>query len=461
MNGEEFLKLLISPTNILISFLALLIIVVYTMFSANSIDNLEDRRDYKRNIYHKLFCSGIFAVYYIGIFKGGDTYAYFCTMEVLQNLMFDDFGKYLTIVNDPPSMEYYFGYFNYNIGYPPRFIYMEEESFSVAKFLLPFYVITFNSYLALTFLLAFIMSKANWKIYMIAKSTGIFQKTLLKIFVLYLPSVAFWCSGVSKDMLVYTSILFCVYYLYSLLRLKPTLFKKMQYVLGLIVFSYIIYRTRPFILYPLLVPILLMAVTGVINRIKSFSFLRIIIKGVVYTSLVIGILIGLALVTANNLLESSESFSEAVIVQQDFKNNKGVYGADDSKRYDLGITDYSPLGIMKVAPLTVLTGIYRPFLWEGLTPSLIFNGLESVFYLFMTFWFIFVKFKVRLNAFQTNELLSFAIGFVFVFAFIAGFTSILFGVLVRIRAPLLPFLGMLLSIDYKSYLKSLVPSTNL
>lgn len=460
MNGEEFLKLLISPANVLISFLVLLIIIAYTMFNANSIDDLEERRDYKRNVYHKLFFSGLFAVYYIGIFKGGDTYAYFCTMEVLQNLMFSDFEKYLTIVNDPPSMEYYLGYFNFKIGYPPRFIYMEEESFNVAKFLLPFHIITFNSYLGLTFLLAFIMSIANWKIYKIAKASGIFQKTLLKIFVLYLPSVAFWCSGISKDMLVYTSILFCVYYIYSILRLKPSFIKKVQYVVGLLIFSYIIYRTRPFILYPLLVPILLMGVSGIINRIKSFPFLRMVIKGGVYVLMLIGVVIGLSLITANNLLESSESFTEAIIVQQDFKNNTGVYGADDSKRYDLGISDYSPAGIIRVAPLTILTGIYRPFIWESLSLSLIFNGLESLSYLFMTFWFFFVKFRTRLSAFQTNELLSFAIGFVFVFAFIAGFTSILFGVLVRIRAPLLPFLGMLLSIDYKLYLKSLVPSTN-
>ena len=47
---------------------------------------------------------------------------------------------------------------------------------------------------------------------------------------------------------------------------------------------------------------------------------------------------------------------------------------------------------------------------------------------------------------QSHELLLFAISFVLIMAFVTGLTSGLFGVLVRLRAPLLPFAIILLSL---------------
>ena len=41
----------------------------------------------------------------------------------------------------------------------------------------------------------------------------------------------------------------------------------------------------------------------------------------------------------------------------------------------------------------------------------------------------------------------FSFFFILIFGFITGFSSIIFGVLVRLRAPLLPFLALLLVID--------------
>ena len=48
---------------------------------------------------------------------------------------------------------------------------------------------------------------------------------------------------------------------------------------------------------------------------------------------------------------------------------------------------------------------------------------------------------------RENEFLLFSFFFVLIFGFITGFSSVIFGVLVRLRAPLLPFLALLLVID--------------
>ena len=57
----------------------------------------------------------------------------------------------------------------------------------------------------------------------------------------------------------------------------------------------------------------------------------------------------------------------------------------------------------------------------------------------------------RLNVFskikkiRKQEILVFALIFSLFIAFMAGFTSVLFGVLVRIRAPLMPFIFLVLT----------------
>ena len=53
----------------------------------------------------------------------------------------------------------------------------------------------------------------------------------------------------------------------------------------------------------------------------------------------------------------------------------------------------------------------------------------------------------RFSKITKNELLLFAILFAVILSFIAAFTSVIFGVLVRIRSILLPFLLLILTIN--------------
>jgi hypothetical protein len=75
------------------------------------------------------------------------------------------------------------------------------------------------------------------------------------------------------------------------------------------------------------------------------------------------------------------------------------------------------------------------------------NGIESSVLLFFTFrLFTGGRLLRTITAIQSNEFLLFAFFFALILAFFAGFTSILFGVLVRFKAPVLPFLVLILSI---------------
>ncbi|MCO5261122.1 MAG: hypothetical protein M9916_13365 [Crocinitomicaceae bacterium] len=455
MYNIDYYSLLFSPINILSGIIFLFLVIILMQFKSNSIAIIDEKeaRLYRFSVYYKLLFSLLFSVYYIIIFKGGDTYAYWKTTEALQNLMFTDFDKFWDIITSAPTMEKYQGYFNYRIGYPMRFIYIEEESYFVTKIFLCFRFFTLGSYLSTTILVAFIVANSSWRLYKIIKEFNLFDNRLIIIFILFLPSVSFWASGISKDTIVMISIFYMVWSIYNILNRKHSSGNKFKYYITLIFFVFLIYKIRPFILNAMIVPLLIMYFTGLINKIKDFVIAKIMIKGILYVAIIGAILYAFVNISADEVLQSSDSFSEAMIVQKDFQTNTAVYGDEEGKRYSLGEVDFSPMGIVKVIPASIIAGIYRPYIWEALNPSLLFNGIESVLFIILTLNFFFNHFKLRYRAIKTNEILIFSFGFVLIIAFMAGFTSILFGVLVRIRAPLLPFLGLLLAIDWKKFQK--------
>jgi hypothetical protein len=142
--------------------------------------------------------------------------------------------------------------------------------------------------------------------------------------------------------------------------------------------------------------------------------------------------------------ESAQKYlTEAEITQKDFQNNPLYTG----KKYDLGNVEFTPSGMLKAMPLAIFTGIYRPFPWEALSPGLILNAFESILLFYLTFIFLVNNRGKRFERIQSTDILMYAVFFVFVMAFMTGFTAVIFGVLVRLRAPLLPFFFMLLTVQ--------------
>jgi hypothetical protein len=142
---------------------------------------------------------------------------------------------------------------------------------------------------------------------------------------------------------------------------------------------------------------------------------------------------------------ADEFLNEAAVINKDMTTNK-TYGTN---RYDLGITDYSPIGMIAAFPVSVLAGFYRPYIWEALSVSLILNGIESCVLLYFTFRFFLSRHIFeRIKRIRKHEFLIYAFFFALILAYFAGFTSILYGVLVRFKAPVLPFLVIVLTAHY-------------
>jgi hypothetical protein len=74
------------------------------------------------------------------------------------------------------------------------------------------------------------------------------------------------------------------------------------------------------------------------------------------------------------------------------------------------------------------------------------NGIESLLLIFYSLTYLFNrKLVANVNKLLTSEFGVYALVFVMIVGFMAGYTSILFGVLVRIRSIVLPFFFLVLS----------------
>jgi hypothetical protein len=112
----------------------------------------------------------------------------------------------------------------------------------------------------------------------------------------------------------------------------------------------------------------------------------------------------------------------------------------------LGVEDYSTTGMLKAFPAAIVAAFYRPFIWEASSLFLLLSAFEGIIFLYLTFRFFLMDGGIlkHINQIRKNEFLTFSILFALIFGFSVGFTAILFGVLVRFKAPVLPFLVVVL-----------------
>ena len=416
----------------LLFWLTLILIIASYIKSQNN--HKEHYQFFMRNLYFKLVFSFIFAFYYIFFIKGGDTIAFYDASRVLTNLLFKYPEYYLQEWSTYSLQEGYVNHFTPETGFPPGWITREPEGYFVSKLFSVINIFTGNSYLATTVLSAFITSLASFKLYDFIVSFGIHDHKKLALYFLFIPSLSFWCTGVSKDAL----IVICLYYLiptiYNLVSGKAKL--KLWNVLIIIFLFWILLNIRSFMVAVIIVPFIFAFNVQFAKRYFSSKFIRSLIRSIV-------IIIGFLFIGFYFSGETAQKYLiEAEVTQQDFKNNKTYTGA----KYDLGEVTFTPSGLLRAMPISIFTGIYRPFPWEALSPGLILNGIECLLLIYLSFGFIFNKGGKRIARIRNSDILTYSLYFVIIFAFMTGFTSVIFGILVRLRAPLLPFFLLLLTI---------------
>jgi len=406
-----------------------------------AIEGNEYYKYYLYNIYFKLGLATVFGAIYMFYYGGGDTVAYWKGAEKLNALFWHSPSDYWAEMMSTPSRETIILRFNSTLGYPPGWIYGDPNSFFVSKLLSIMMFVVGKSYVTLTFILAYFTAIASWKVFELARFYKISSDWMMALATLFIPSVSFWCAGVSKDTIVFISVFYLIHYLFGLMN--KTLTNRLVSLIFTLFYFFILNHTRAFMTFTVAGPMLFALSTRYLKKHKDNPFvlnsLRLLIAGFGLAAFAIFLQVqGKAIAkTSTTYLE------EAAVSQDDFANNKIYTGA----RYNLSITDFSPLGLLKVAPQAIIIALYRPAIWEARSALLIISGIETSMFLYLTYLFLFRgSLFAKIKIIRFNEFLVFCFLFSIILAFFVGFTSILFGVLVRFKAPFLPlFLLVLVS----------------
>lgn len=418
--------------DIIPAILWLVILSVVVNNQASKLENQELKPYYVRNFYIKVFYGIAFTLVYLVVYGGGDTKAYWDGAVVLNKLFFKSPSLYLDAISSAPTNENRLIHFNSETGFPPGWIYREAQGWFISQITSVISIFTFRSYFATVIVFAYFVSRATWKIFELVTRLNLHTIRIAAWCMLYVPSVGFWCTGISKDTVIFVSILNILYFVLDILILKNKI--RLKHIIGILFFVFLITQIRSFALAATFAPLLAAFGTRLTNKYSSnpfakFSF-RLVFLG-------IGAFGFLVFFSSSVVAELAQ---EASVVQGDFKNNSTYTG----KKYDIGVVDGTPVGMIRAFPISVFYGVYKPFIYEALSPTLILNGIESLILVVMTLNFFFVgNVLKKIKRVRSNEFLIFAFVFTLLIGFMAGYTSVLYGVLVRIRAPLLPFLFLI------------------
>lgn len=421
----SILDLLVAPFYIIL-FIALARRKADAKIEENPIYSL-----YVKGLVIKLFAGTTLCFIYIFYYGGGDTLNYFHDARIMIRMLFSDIGGFWDIMTNGLDKAAYV-HFNRDIGYP-EYNYLKKEEWTVIRYTVPFAFLGLRLYIPTTLVITYFSYQGIWRMFMVFADRFPRHYKELAIPLLFIPSAAFWGSGVLKDTFTYSAI---GWYLYSFYNLFIKRQRSRNHVIALILSSYIIISIKAYIFIALMPGSLIWLNFERLQAIKS-RFLRImalpaLLGGISLGGVFILTQIGGAFGKYSSLDKVLET---AVVTQQDLKRAE-YQGAS----FDIGAFEPTVPGILSKFPAAVTAGLFRPFIWEARNPVMFISGVENLLFLLFT---IRMMFSFGLFGFFStigkNPLLMFSLIFSIFFAFSIGLTTSNFGSLVRYKIPCEPF----------------------
>lgn len=409
----------------------LLIFVIIAHFVRANNAHKPEYKYYLPNFYFKIGMATLFALIYFFYYHGGDTIAYWSGSTNLSRLFYDSPTNYVKEFLDNSNHEIIPNYYHKaSIGKPPIWIYREPNSWFICKIASIFSIITFESYLAITLFFGFISACISWRFFIFLNQFLNLKTSYLALTFLFIPTVGFWCSGLIKDTVVWWGILLLTQSIFSFFKHEFT----RQNIFFFLISIYLIISIRPFVFLAIAVPTTIILVFR-INKDKSFitKFITRLFGVSFSLSLIV---LYFALPSLFGEFSSDKLLETAEIIQSDFAQNTLYTGA----KYDIGLNDFETKSLIKATPMAIITSVYRPFIWEVRGPIMVMNGIESLILMVLSLQ-LFRKKRMEVlpqNIYQ-KEFIFFALCFAIILGYFVGVTSGIFGVLARLKAPVIPF----------------------
>ena len=387
---------------------------------------------------------GLIYQYYYG---GGDTGYYFLQSNVLNEAFSKDPWTWLQLVLHVPN-----GYEGPVIDYVSRMEwYPPLNNYAVIAISGVFGLLTFNTYLPVSVLFAFLSFTGVWAMF---RTFATQYPKLVKpvaMVLLFIPSTVIWGSGIFKDTICMFGMGWLLYGLFSLLIQRKIRLGAL--VLACIGF-YLIAIIKVYILLALLPALGLWILFYYSQQIK-LGLVRVLLKTVLFAG---SILIFLSF--SDKFAEEMGQYSLEKIANTATVTRDYIYSSsgDEGSAYSLGSFDLSAGGMLKLFLPAVNVSLFRPYLWEARKPIIFLNALEAALFLFFTLKLLFTLGPLKIwEAITEDPNIQFCLIFSIIFAFSVGLTSANFGSLSRYRIPALPLYGLALVLIYYTHNDSRKP----
>lgn len=396
--------------------------------------NIEEKPYYKYlipGLFAKLFGGIGVCLIYLYYYGGGDTIAYFHDVKLMSELLFDSPGSLFVFLNQKTFDWVDWSLATRNVGDVPI---MARDAYAwfVIKCTWYFALPAFGSFLSTVVLLNVITFIPAWKLYkvFIREFPGLQKEFAFTVF--FIPSVAFWGSGLLKDNLTFSAVCLYSYSFYNIMILKR------RYLLNLLqiyISYYVLTSIKPYIFFALLPgSILWMASIGM-SKFNNRLIRNITAPALLTIAGLTGYFVLSQMGDKLGGFNVDTVMTKAVATQQDLKMD--YYGGNS---FDIGEFDATATSMLSKAHLAISAALFRPFLWEARNPVMMISAIENTLLLLFS---IYILIKVRVvyifRLMMRHHLLLFSLVFSLFFSFGVGLSTSNFGSMVRYKIPAMPF----------------------
>lgn len=410
----------------------MVLFIVFGRMKNMRIGREPEYRHFLWGLYAKVVGGVAFSLIYFYYYKGGDTIAYFFSALSMTHLATADFIAFLKVLFGPNDLQHISLFSGLDVK-PLDYVYYDDRTFMVVRFVSPLVLLSFGSYLITTLVFSSICYIGMWRCYQMMVGYFPTLTDRLAIAFLYVPSVVFWGSGIMKDTITLSAACWWVY------CFDRVFFKKDRVVWNtfrLAVAAFLIIMQKPYVLIALLPMTVLWVLYYRVAEMRN-ALIRLAVLPLALILMAAGSY--LALVKLGDKMGKfslDQALETTVILQKDLKRGE-QYGQN---YFDIGEFDGTILGGVKLAPKAINAALFRPYLWESPNIVMVLSALENAIIQFMTLWVIFrVGPRFILRAVMGNPLVMLCIVYSIIFAFMVGFTTPNFGALVRFKIPMIPF----------------------
>lgn len=422
---------LITTLDVIWSILLLFILYSYAKTVESKNSNIPYYAYYAKGLIVKVLGGVLFCLIYALYYGGGDTVHYYEGIYAMNTVFWNYPADYIHGLffdgNDPVIRVAFFKVRTY----PPIFMLEDSRTFLVIKLTSLLSIPALNGFLSTTVLLAALVYRWVWKLYefMAARYPEYIKE--VNWCVLFLPSTVFWGSGIMKDTYTFAASCYAVYGLHQIVVERKF---KLGTVIQLIFAIYLIISIKSYILLALLPGLLIFANFDRIRKIQNP-----VVKVVVLPIFTIGVFVILNAVFSSGgdafgKYSPDKALEEAAVQQQDLRRD--VYGGNS---FDIGTFEPTPAGVASKFFPAVNAAIFRPYLWEVGSPTMLFSALENAVINVLSILVLFTGLGRFLKFVGSDPFFLFGLLFTLLLGFGIGLSTANFGALVRYKIPFMPF----------------------